>query len=176
MVAARRRRRFVSGLECLEGRAVPTTFTVTTPLDAVANDGKLSLREAITQANAHAGSDTIVVPAGLFRLSLSGADDTNAAGDLDVTGTTVFQGAGAGTTIIDGQQLDRVFDVLGTAPHSIGVIFQGLTVRNGLADAGGGGIRVGNADLLVQDCVVTGNRASGFGGGISTPRCRNRET
>ena len=96
---------------------MPTTFTVTTPLDVVANDGKLSLREAITQANAHPGTDTIVLPAGVYRLALTGADDTNAAGDLDVTGSTVFQGAGAGTTIIDGQQLDRVFDVRGTAPQ-----------------------------------------------------------
>src|SRR5207302_1296805 len=40
------------------------------------------------------------------------------------------------------------------------------TVRNGLSGSGGG-IRVGNADLVVQDSVVTGNRASGNGGGIA---------
>ncbi len=157
------------GLEVLEGRLVPATFTVTTPLDVVnPNDGQLSLREAITQANANPGADTIVLPAGLYRLALPGADNTNAAGDLDVTGSTLFQGAGADATVIDGQQLDRVFDVLGTAPGSIQVTFQGLTIRNGLGDVGGGGgIRVGNADLMVQDCVVTGNRTSGSGGGIS---------
>jgi hypothetical protein len=156
-------------LELLEGRLVPATFTVTTPLDVVADaDGQLSLREAVTAANANPGADTIVVPAGVFRLALPGADNTNAAGDLDVSGSTLFQGAGAAATFVDGQQLDRVFDVLGTAAGSIEVTFQGLTVRNGLADGGGGGgIRVGNADLLVQDCVVTGNRTSGNGGGIS---------
>src|SRR5260370_31606554 len=69
---------------------------------------------------------------------------------------------------MDEQQIDRVFDVLGTVQHSIIVAFQGLTVGNGLADAGGGGgIRVGNADLVVQDCAITGNRTAGEGGGIS---------
>ena len=147
---------------------MPSTFTVTTTLDAVANDGRTSLREAITAANAHPGADTIVVPAGVYGLTLSGNDDSNAAGDLDVTDSTVFRGAGAGATIIDGEQLDRVFDVLGNAPHSINVTFQDLTVRNGAADdGGGGGIRVGNADLTVRRCVVTGNMTTGFGGGIS---------
>src|SRR5262249_36885168 len=96
------------------------------------------------------------------------ADDTNVAGDFDVHDSTVFQGAGAGTTVIDGQQIARVFDVLGTAPGSIKVTFQGLTVRNGRAlNGGGAGIRVGNATLVVQDCVVAGNRTTGLGGGIS---------
>src|SRR6185312_3444149 len=131
--AGRRSRRIVPGLECLEDRAVPATFTVTTPLDTVANDGRLSLREAINAANAHPGSDTIVLRAGTYNLALTGADNTNAAGDLDVSGSTVFRGAGAMKTIIDGQQIDRVFDVFGTAPHSIKVAFQGLTIRNGLS-------------------------------------------
>jgi CSLREA domain-containing protein len=153
----------------LEDRLVPATFLVTTTLDVVdPNDGQLSLREAISAANASPGADTIIVPAGVYQLALRGADDTNAAGDFDITGSTLFQGAGAGSTVIDGQQIDRVFDVRGTAPHSINVTFQGLTVRNGLADAGGGGgIRVGNADLLLQDCAVTGNATAGDGGGIS---------
>ncbi len=164
----RRRRRFVSRLECLEDRAVPSTFTVTTTLDSVAADAKMSLREAINSANAHPGADTVVLPAGVYRLTRNGADNTNAAGDLDVTGSTLFRGAGAGATIVDGRQLDRVFDVRGTAPHSINVTFQGLTIRNGRADqTGGGGIRVGQADLVVQDCVVTANRTSGAGAGIS---------
>src|SRR4051812_16946911 len=161
-------RRFRPGIECLEDRAVPATFTVTTTLDVVAADGKLSLREAINAANANPGADAIILPAGAFRLTRPGADNTNVGGDLDVTGSTLLRGAGAGVTVIDGQRLDRVFDILGTAPSSIQVTFQGLSVRNGQVDAGGGGgIRVGNADLLVQDCSVSGNRTAGDGGGIS---------
>src|SRR4051794_1802110 len=63
----RRPRRFRPGIERLEDRAVPATFTVTTTLDAVAADGKLSLREAINAANARLGGDTIVLPAGVYR-------------------------------------------------------------------------------------------------------------
>jgi hypothetical protein len=129
-------------------------------------DGMLSLREAVSAANAHPGADTIVLPAGVYRLTRAGADDTNAAGDLDVTGTTLFQGAGAGTTVVDGQQRDRVFDVRGTTPHSIRATFEALTIRNGNSGVGGG-IRVGEADLVVQGCDVTGNRSTGPGGGIS---------
>src|SRR5262245_46970822 len=155
--------------DVLEDRLVPATFTVTTPLDVVnANDGQLSLREAITAANANPGADAIVLPAGIFKIASETADDTNVAGDFDVHDSTLFQGAGAGTTIIDGQQIARVFDVLGTAPGSITVTFQGLTVRNGRAlNGGGAGIRVGNANLVVQDCFVTGNRTARNGGGIS---------
>jgi predicted outer membrane repeat protein len=71
-----------------------------------------------------------------------------------------------GVSIIDGQQLDRVFDALGTAPSSFKVVLQGLTVRNGTASLSGG-IQVGNADLVVRDCAVTGNRATVQGGGVS---------
>jgi hypothetical protein len=99
--------------------------------------------------------DVIVVPAGVYKIAIAGAgDDANLTGDLDITGSLTIQGAGAGKTIIDGQQLDRVFDVIGTAPHSIRVVLQGLTVRNGNVTGGGGGVQVGNADLVVRDCVV----------------------
>ena len=156
-------------VEALEDRTVPSTFTVTTKLDVVdPADGKLSLREAVTKANTHAGADVIVLPAGVFKITIPGANENgNATGDFDVTGTLSIRGAGAGLTVIDGQQLDRVFDVAGTAPSSIKVVLQGLTARNGLVTGDGGGIQVGDADLVLRDSVVTGNRASLTGGGIS---------
>ena len=73
--ARRAHRRLVSRLEGLEERALPATFTVTTALDVVnPTDGKLSLRESINAANAHAGADTLMVPAAraiLFRAPAS---------------------------------------------------------------------------------------------------------
>lgn len=157
-------------LERLEDRTVPTmTFVVTTALD-VGNptDGKLSLREAITQANSTAGPDTIVLPSGVFKITTTGADeDGNLTGDFDITDSLTIRGAGAGLTFVDGKQLDRVFDVLGTRPSSIQVTLQGLTVRNGKATGDGGGIRVGFADLIVQSGALIGNQAALTGGGIS---------
>src|SRR5262245_21001080 len=142
-------------LEHLEDRTVPSTFTVNTTLDTdLSGDGKLSLREAISKANTTPGADVIVVPAGLFKIALPGmGDDGNLTGDFDITDKVTIQGAGAGKTVIDGQQLDRVLDVIGTAPHSIRVLLQGLTIRNGkLSSDSGGGLRVANADLVLRDC------------------------
>jgi predicted outer membrane repeat protein len=166
---ARPARLFKPRLESLEDRAVPAVFNVTTTLDVIDSaDGKRSLREAITAANNLAGTDLIVLPAGVFKISLTAAgEDANATGDFDVTDAATIRGAGAGATIIDGQQLDRVFDVFGTAPGSIRVVFEKLTVRNGNVTGHGGGIQVGNADLVFRDGVVSGNRASLMGGGVS---------
>jgi len=159
-------------VENLEDRSVPATFTVNTVLDEVTSgDGKLSLREAITKANALAGPDTIVLSSGVYKIALTGTgEDANATGDFDITDSLTIAGAGAGLTIIDGRQLDRVFDVLGIAPSSTKAVFAGLTIRNGrIASTEGGGIRVGNADLAVRDCVLTGNQSNN-GGAVSTNR------
>ena len=68
--APHRHQRFVPMLECLEGRAVPATFTVTATLDMVdPNDGRLSLRDAINRANTNPGADTILLPRGVFKLA-----------------------------------------------------------------------------------------------------------
>jgi len=156
-------------LESLEDRSVPATFNVTTTLDVVdPADGKLSLREAITKANTSAGADLINVPAGVFKIALGGTgDDDNVSGDFDVTGSVAIRGAGAGATIIDGQQIERVFDVFAASPGSIAVAFEKMTVRNGISPNHGGGILFANANLVVRDSAVTGNRASLSGGGIS---------
>jgi CSLREA domain-containing protein len=154
-------------LEHLEDRSVPSTFTVNTTLDDVTPaNGKFSLREAITKANTTAGADVIVVPAGVFKLTQVGTgENANATGDFDITGDVTIQGAAAGLTIIDGLRFDRVIDVLGSAPSSIKVVLQGLTVRHGNIAGSGGGIQVDNADLVVRDCTITDNKAQ-FGGGI----------
>ena len=116
-----RRRGLRPGLEGLEGRVAPTTFHVNTVLDTVAANlktgkdasGHISLRSAIQAADAHPGASTIVVPAGTFLLTIAGADENAAAtGDLDINGSVKIKGKGAGSTLVDGNQLDRVFQVL----------------------------------------------------------------
>src|SRR5690348_15028737 len=85
-------------LEYLEDRSVPSAFTVNTTLDDVTPaNGKLSFREAISKANAAPGADTIVLPAGVFKITQTGAgEDANATGDFDITDAVTIAGAGAG--------------------------------------------------------------------------------
>src|SRR5262245_22280394 len=99
-VKPRRPRRFVPGLEGLESRVVPA-IQVTTTADVVADGGKVSLREAISRANAREGRDTIVLGSGVYKIGLAGAgENANASGDFDVTGPLIIRGQGAGATFI----------------------------------------------------------------------------
>ena len=142
------------------------------PGDGVAIDaaGKTSLRAAIQEANALAGLQTIVVPAGNYRLTLNGAFENAAAiGDLDITQSVNIRGAGGAATIIDGNFSDRVFDIFPGATTTI----SGLSITNGLRplnggvnEARGGGLRINSAPVVLERVTVTNNVASDFGGGL----------
>lgn len=89
--------------------------------DSNAGDGVCSgdpgvsctLRAAVEEANALAGDDEIELPAGTYVLSLAGTGEEFAAtGDLDVRENLTVRGAGAGVTILDGNDTDRVFDLI----------------------------------------------------------------
>src|SRR5262245_41237448 len=72
-------------LEQLEDRLALTTYTVTTLADGVAG----SLRDAVTQANAHPGADTINFQPGLAgTIGLTG-------GELGITDDVTITGPGA---------------------------------------------------------------------------------
>src|SRR5262245_7944506 len=104
------------------GPVAAATFIVSSTVDAVdalpgdtvcaTAAGVCTLRAAIQEANAMPGPHVIVLNPGLYRLTLAGRGETNAAtGDLNVkvlAGLTI-QGPSAATTIIDGNFLDRVF-------------------------------------------------------------------
>lgn len=134
-------------------------------------NGKCTLRAAIMQANYTAGADTIVLPAGTYKLTRAGDDDSAVVGDLDITDDVTIQGAGSGKTVIDGNgkvTRDRVFQVLSTAKQ---VSLSGLTIKNGVKtantfDEGGGLYWDGSGShLSLTDVVVETNRAR-YGGGI----------
>lgn len=155
-------RRFRPRLEVLEDRAVPAMFLVNTDLDVLGHDnGMLSLRQAVIDANSSHGADTIVLRAGTYTLTRAGInEDAALTGDLDITGHLTIQGAGAGATAVDAAGLDRVFDVLAGGTVSI----QGMTIQGGIADDGGGGIR--NAGTLtINNSALSNNFAYGYGGG-----------
>jgi hypothetical protein len=154
--AARRSRkpRFRPTLEILENRAVPAALNVTTPLDIVdPNDGVLSLREAVLQANATNMHDTIVLPGGTYLLN---------GGELTITSQVTIAGAGAGATIIDGGGAHRVFHLTSFAKQ---VTISGVTIQSGYADYGGGIFSEGSG-LTLDHSNVSGNSGL-FGGGIA---------
>jgi len=226
---------------------VPTvqaaSFTVNSTTDAVdaspgdgvcataplPNEGvRCTLRAAIVEANTSGGQTTITLPAGTFGLSIPGPqEDAAATGDLDILASLTIVGAGATQTIIDGNRLDRVFDVVDAGALNL----RDVTVQNGLAPGGplvtdgGGGIRtslakslsstlltgvtvsknegamggglkgpvtvrqsiissntatngggVGDGGAVIEDSVITGNRASDRGGGIEGSATIRRTT
>ena len=206
----RRRRRFLLTLASLllvvaPAAAAPFTVNDTADaVDAVLGDGKCAtaggtctLRAAIQEANALPGPDTIMVPAGTYLLTIEGRDeDAAVTGDLDITDDVTITGAGADRTILDGNGIDRIFDIeLLTSRVAIVVAIAALTIQNGnsgpgaLADGGGlynsgtltlrnvvvannttaaasGGGITNINDITLTDCVVSGNTTATYGGGI----------
>lgn len=146
-------------------------LNVSTIDDELNSDGDCSLREAITAANddavvdacgAGSGADTIVVPAGLYDFAIAGAgEDAAATGDLDITEDLTLTGAGAATTIIDANDLDRVVHV-----SSGTVSITDVTMRDGSVSSpdNGGGILNTFASLTLTRVVVTDNTATDVGG------------
>jgi CSLREA domain-containing protein len=147
--------------------AAAATFTVTRTDDPTPGpcDSDCSLREAVLAANAGSGSDTIVVPAGHYRLTIPGpGEDAGTGGDLDLTKSVTISGAGARSTVIDAVGGDRVFDVAADTAVQI----MDVSIMGGIVAGDGGGIRNAGLLELVRDSI-SGNRALGLGGGISSP-------
>ncbi len=147
------------------------TLTVTKTEDT--NDGRCSrsdcsLREAVIAANANPGPDVIVVPRGTYLLSIAGTDeDAAASGDLDITDDLTIRGENMFNTVISGDEIDRVFDVLGSAR----VNFEGMVITNGFVEddssessTSGGGIRNKGGRVTITDSLIIRNRLV-FGGG-----------
>jgi len=170
------------------------SIVVTTTDDELNSDGDCSLREAIQAVNTQSpvdacptgsGNDTITLPAGVYTLNIAGAgEDNNTTGDLDifatasaVTRTLIIQGNGASTTVVDGNQLDRVFHLVARAPVRFQddlLVLRDLTVRNGRLPAatreGGAGLlswgRLELYNVIIENNATTGTSSSDVGGGF----------
>lgn len=156
--------------------AYAASFNVTTTLDGAdinPGDGicrsnvgtRCTLRAAIQEANALSGVDTINVPAGTYILTRSGSDDTAVNGDLDINSTLIINGAGQSSTVIDGNDLDRVFHITG----NFKVAMTNLTIQDGNQTGtglGGGGIANLSGTLFLTNVTLTSNLAFEPGGAL----------
>jgi fibronectin-binding autotransporter adhesin len=179
-------------LELLEHRIVPAVFKVNSTADILFPPvGIVTLRSAINEANHTPGGNIIelTVP-GDYKITIppKSPDDTpatenDATGDFDILpggGNLTIENTSGGTVIVDGNHLDRVFDINpnafagGASTPPFTVTLKGFTIDNGIASPGdgptgtGGGIRdQGNASLTLDNMVIAHNRATADGGGVS---------
>lgn len=93
--------------------------------------GPCSLRVAIQQANALPDEDTIELGPGTYKITIPGGEEEAAeTGDFDITQNLIIRGAGREQTNIDGDRLDRVFDI----SNSANVQIYAVTIQNGFPD------------------------------------------
>ncbi len=121
-----------------------------------------NLRQAINNANANPGPDLVQLAAGTYIIENAILDDDGTGGDLDIDGDLTIRGAGAETTIIDGNGLARVFDVV-NGSHTVTI--EDVTAQNG-HDSFGGCIDGGSATLALTRVVLRNGTAAGNGGGL----------
>jgi hypothetical protein len=139
-------------VEALEDRLVPAAYHVI----SLADDGSAgTLRDAITQANANPGPDTIDFQVG-GTIQLP-------QGELLVLGSLTITGPGASDLVIDAGRASRVPEVRGTAD------LDSVTLTNG-SDSHEGGAVLNFGNLTVVNCTISNSSATrvfdSLGGGI----------
>ena len=147
--------------------ASAATISVTTTDDEIdasyatdcdpGNESDCSLREAIELSNENEEDDTITLGAGTFTLTISGSSENdNQTGDLDIFDSDggslgydlTITGDSQDTTIIDGNDLDRIFHFY-TSKTTF--TLADLTLTNGSVTDNGGAINYdGSASSSVQ--------------------------
>ena len=155
------------------------TFTVDSMADSVDDNpgdgvchtvaGTCTLRAAVMEANRASGiGATIDLPAGTYMLQIPAtASDDESSGDLNfatpVNGNPLItiNGAGAATTIIDANQIDRVMQVEASRSARL----HGIALRDGYSPDGGGAL-VNNGVLALDQVDVVQNTTENNGGAI----------
>lgn len=129
-------------LDGLEPRTLLATFALTSLGDTSGDDGVLTLREAVAQANAAAGTDEITfdgLPAGTITLT---------QGELAITDELVISGPGRAALTIDAADASRVFSA------TAALTLLDLTLANGRATDAGGGAIVATAGLVLERVTI----------------------
>ena len=145
------------------GTIVDNGIVVDTLADDVnAGDTVTSLREAIDLANANPGVDNIILSiVGTYEMDIAGINENNnATGDFDILDDLNIFGQGSGMTIIDADNLDRIFHTGGGVSLSL----SNMSLINGDADDGGAIFAEG--DTVLNQVIFQNNNADFLGGAI----------
>ena len=161
----RRSNRVNADYNTLEQRLALTTFVVTSLADGVANDGLVTLREAIVAANTNTASGDATAGEATgdviqFDPSLADGTISLTEGQLTISDDLTVQAGGLNITV-DAQGQSRAFEITGSERVSLGRI----NVTGGVADIGGGVLASGSGNVIVFGGEYSNNVATGDGGG-----------
>ncbi|MDA8016280.1 MAG: CSLREA domain-containing protein [Thermoanaerobaculia bacterium] len=150
---------------------------VNTTSDGIVADSRCTLREAIDSANADealhgctegSGHDTILLAfSGDHAITVAGSnEDLNQTGDFDVYDDLTIRPQSDSLVRIDGNVLDRVFEVFDGADLRL----EGIELRDGDTVGFGGCIfvRTATSKLELRSSILSRCRSTLFGGGISS--------
>jgi hypothetical protein len=131
--------------------------------------GAGSLRQAVLDANANAGADTIT-----FDPSVTGTI-TLTSGQINITDSVTITGPGSANLAISGNDASRIFDA---ATSGTDVSISGLSFVHGSGPAWngqwsdwgatGGAIRVVGASITLDQVSMSDNATNRLGGGLGT--------
>ncbi|HCF29540.1 MAG TPA: hypothetical protein DEV81_20585 [Cyanobacteria bacterium UBA11049] len=127
------------------------------------DSGEGSLRQALLNANAFSGANTVSFDTdGAFATAQT---ITLTSGQLNITDDVTIEGTGANQLTVSGNNASRVFNISKTGTDAR---INGLTIANGNAGVGdGGGILLSpSSTLILTDSILEKNRGT-LGGGLS---------
>lgn len=149
-------------------------YSVVSTIDDVLNpdDGFLSLREAIIEANQNPTDQYVIYLAegGTYPLTIPGSNEQSSRrGDLDITGNITVQtlrgdGTEGGVSTIAGSNFDRVFEVWNQGILNL----TNVTITGGTSNQGGGILTHQDSGGTFTRTTISNNTVfdNGYGGGI----------
>jgi VCBS repeat-containing protein len=125
------------------------------------DSGEGSLRQAILNANASAGADTITFAGSVFT-DATPDTITLTSGVLTITDDVTIEGTGANQLTVSGNNASRVFNISNSGTDAT---IDALTIANGNSNDGGG-IRINSgASLVLTNSTISNNSSGGSFGG-----------
>ncbi len=146
---------------CFVASVDAATFNVT----SLADSGPGTLRDAVAQANAAPGADTIT-------FGVTGTITLSAG--ISITGPVTIQGPGAANLAIDGNNVTQIFNIADnpfancpatSGPADYAVSISGVTLRNASTNGTGGAIATWHS--LALDGVVIRDSKAQSGGAVA---------